>query len=832
MHATPSQRGIVGAVFGSRPDSEYDMAVNRVVIITTLFVAAIIFGHAEQGISFDFIARLYILYLCAAFAIFAHVSARPEPHVGRRAFSMLLDIGALSFVSARIDPNFVGFLYPAYLLVVYGYGFRFGPNWLKASAAVSVGGVIVVIAVAPAWRANALISSGLLVGLVITPIYAHRLVSSLRLAKAQAEASNRAKSMFVAAVSHDLRTPLNAIIGLGDILAVSQPSREDADMARMIGEAGRALLGQIDSVLDFSRLEMQHAPDSVEPVDLLSMVRGVRELLEVSAQSRGVRLTLQVETPIPRIVVTSPRNIKDSLTNLVGNAIKFTNEGFVHINVRTVGVAADRAHLRFEVSDTGIGISAEAQEQIFERFTQADDSIRDRFGGTGLGLAIARQLILALGGEIGVVSAEGQGSTFWFEVDVGVAIEQPEPGRTNRVATVFSDDVDLIDAVRRECAGVRVETSLEAFANEESPEDARSSPIILDAEFCARQSGEGPACAAVGARMARGRGVIITGESGVCCAGGCEIACTALVRRPFHGVDLANALYLASDAASDVRGDIASASSAVVETSILVVEDNRTNQKVIAKMLERAGHRVEVVDNGKTALDLLANHRFDIVLMDINMPGLDGVETTRRLRLFERACAWRTPVIALTADVTSETRTRCMAAGMDECATKPVELPKLLQIIDRLVVEPLERRNGAPSWSPAAGQAQIIEEGGAPEKKSNGLNHQAFADLERLGGREFVREVCEQFVADAAALLDALADAVRNADVEKFREEAHALRSCAANVGARAMYDLCLSWREMSAQELAAEGAACMVRLESEFKSACVQIEPYIRVAA
>ncbi len=832
MSATSSPRDFVGAVLRREPDSEYDMAVNRVVIITTLFVAAIIFGHAEQGISFDFIARLYILYLCAAFAIFAHVSARPEPHVGRRAFSMLLDIGALSFVSARIDPNFVGFLYPAYLLVVYGYGFRFGPNWLKASAAVSVGGVIVVIAVAPAWRANALISSGLLVGLVITPIYAHRLVSSLRLAKAQAEASNRAKSMFVAAVSHDLRTPLNAIIGLGDILAVSQPSREDADMARMIGEAGRALLRQIDSVLDFSRLEMQHAPDSVEPVDLLSMVRGIRELLEVSAQSKGVRLTLRVEMPAPRVVMTSPRNIKDSLTNLVGNAIKFTNEGFIHINVRTVGVAADRARLRFEVRDTGIGISPEAQKQIFERFTQADHSIRDRFGGTGLGLAIARQLVLAIGGEIGVISAEGQGSTFWFEVDVGVAVGLPEPDRANRSVTVYSDDVDLIDAVRRECADVQVKTSLEEFENDESLDDARSSPIILDAEFCARQSGERPACETVGARIARGRGVIITGEGGACCAGGCQIACTALVRRPFSDVDLANALYLVSNSASEVREDLATMSGAAIELSILVVEDNMTNQKVIAKMLERAGHRAEVVDNGKAALDLLANSRFDIVLMDINMPGLDGVETTRRLRLFERACAWRTPVIALTADVTAETRARCIAAGMDECATKPVDLPKLLQIVDRLVVEPLERKNDAPPRLRDARQEPMSAKNNAPEEKSSGLNHQAFVDLELLGGREFVREVCEQFVADAAALLDALADAVRNADVEKFRDEAHALRSCAANVGARAMYDLCLSWREISAQELAAEGAACMVRLESEFKSACVQIEPYIQVAA
>lgn len=686
-------------------DGEYEMAINRVVIITTLFAAGILFGHTDDSVSFDLIARLYALYLCAAFAVFAHVSYRPGAHTLRRTFSLVLDVAALSYVNATIGPSISGYMYTANLLVVWGYGFRYGPRWLTASALLSIVALAGVIVVSPAWRANALASGGVLVGLAITPIYTHKLMRNLWQAKALAEESNRAKSMFIAAVSHDLRTPLNAIIGLGDVLAASKKSGEDADMARMIGDAGRNLLKQIDLILDFSRLEMSRAPVAMEKVDLHATIGELRELLDVSAQAKGVALRVRIDPDAPRHVMTNARHIRDSLLNLVGNAIKFTEHGSVEIRMKRLASEDGGDRLRFEVEDTGIGVSAQAQVQIFDRFSQADDTIRQRFGGSGLGLAITRQLVEALGGRIGVDSVEGKGSVFWFEIMTQVA-----PETSGQVAGV------------------------------------------------------------------EGRPLIHV-QPGV---------------------------------------------------SILVAEDNKTNQKVIAKMLELSGRRVEFAEDGATALRQLAERSFDLVLMDINMPVLDGIEATRRLRASETGTGRRTPVVALTADVTDETRARCLEAGIDDCVTKPIDLPRLLATIDRLALS-----DGAAPINPST-TPERHDEAFAPAARAttSSINLQAILDLDRLGGREFVAEVVAQFVADAAGLLKELALAAQARDGARFRDEVHALRSCSANVGARAIYELCLSWRDMSDAELALAGLESIARLEREYAMACVELEPWLARAA
>ncbi len=808
--------------------NERQMAINRMVITTILFGAVSIFGRSHDSIGSGFMAGAYLAYLALAAIFFVHVQIWPRARAWRCVAVLASDICALSYVAYYSGPAYVGLLYPGYLLIIYGFGFRYGVKWIVASGIMSIVAVGLVVRVSPLWRENDLLAGGLIVGLIIIPAYALNLVRNLWQAKAKAEESARAKSMFVAAVSHDLRTPLNAIIGLGDILAASKLPREEADMARMIGQAGRSLLGQIDSILDFSRLEMSSQPATRDRVDLFAMLRSIRELLDVSAQAKGVRLLLRIDAPTPRWIESNARHIQDSLVNLVGNAIKFTPDGHVEIAVSVARVAGDRARLRFEVRDSGIGMGADEQARIFDRFTQANEGIRETYGGSGLGLAIARQLILGLGGEIGVSSAKGFGSTFWFEFDANIAEAERRPNETRRSAVYVGSDADFVVAAQAGGLALAVRPDLDPCDRESAVAQV---PVIVDLRGRAEiQTAERQA--ALIAQVGRRDAVFIVADPARLDLQSRAAGVSTVLRWPRDSLALAETIFAAGDDERETP-QIVQPRAPAHDLAILVAEDNKTNQKVIGKMLSLVGRTATIVDDGHAALDILAQQRFDLVLMDINMPRVDGIEATRRLRLFERSLGRRTPVVALTADVTDETRARCMAVGIDDCVTKPIDLPTLTAAIDRLLkidlsATPVETKKTSVDAPVEAGS----DEQDAEAAVEDDINAGALADLERLGGADFVREVASQFVADAALILKELAAAAKEGDVEKFRDEAHALRSCSANVGARSIYRLCLSWRQISPEEFAAEGLAHVRKLEQEYDKARAGLAPYIAEAA
>jgi two-component system sensor histidine kinase RpfC len=522
------------------------------------------------------------------------------------------------------------------------------------------------------------------------------------------------------------------------------------------------------------------------------------------------------------------RHIEEILINLGGNAVKFTEQGSVTIAVDAT-THDDEIRLRCEVSDTGIGIAPEAQARIFESFTQADDTIMDRFGGTGLGLAISKQLVEFHGGAIGVESAAGSGSTFWFEINTAAAGVAALPAaRWPGPVVLLSSDQRLRDLAHSAGADIRcVATADEAdqMLAKLRQQGVRRPMAIIDAGVYAAQGG------AVAERMIAAHGpdtvlILVTDEPvvGMLPRALCRLFVTTLVR-PVEAGPLAAALWLAAGSETSAAAAAADAARPAERMrrslAVLVAEDNRTNQMVIAKILERAGHTVKLVDNGEGALDALEDGTFDIVLMDVNMPVMNGIEATKLYR-FASLGNPHVPIVALTADATAEARTRCEEAGMDACVTKPIEPARLLELIDSMV--PL-RAGDAPSVVPEAASLEAARVVPHPKLAGTGvIDRQKLEDLEAIGGKDFVADLVVQFSADAAELVRELDAAAAADDAEAFRERAHALRSGAANIGARGVFDLCLAWRQISANELASKGREHVRKLAEEIDRAAVAL--------
>jgi two-component system sensor histidine kinase RpfC len=801
--------------FRRRPDSEHEMTINRLVfslLILSYLLVAVFTGKSD--------VREPLVTISAYFAFsagfFIHILLRPGISVPRRVLAMFVDLVTLSY-GLHVGNEITSLLYPIYLWTIFGNGFRFGLKYLFLSTAISVAGFSVVVATTDYWWSHLYLAGGLLTGLIILPLYAATLIRKLSAARQQAEQASQAKSRFLASVSHELRTPLNAIIGLSDLMRDTTLDSEQQEMTRTIGTAGRSLLTLINSILDLSRIEERRMESRPVEFDLHALLADVRAILSVQASAKSVRLALHVTTRTPRFVKADRRHLEEILVNLGGNAVKFTERGQVVIAVDAVRRHGGEIRLRCEVSDTGIGIAPDAQARIFESFTQADETIIDRFGGTGLGLAIVKELVEFHRGEIGVESAPGAGSTFWFEIGIETAEAAASPFSPAGVSVVLlSPDERLRELLSASGADVRLVAS---------PEKARPTVDLLRRQGVRRpvaviDAGPRAADAVPAATALMGEAhapmlILVTDEpvAGMPSRDLRSLFVTTL-SRPIDGAGLAAALEVACGNEAPAYGvRDGGTTESKRKLAVLVAEDNRTNQMVIAKILRRAGHDVHLVDNGEAALDALDARDFDIVLMDVNMPVMNGIEATKLYR-FASLGRERVPIIALTADATAEARARCDEAGMDACVTKPIEPARLLEIIEKSALDRANRAAAPPSLN--EGVTRIAEHPKFRPNANQSLNRQTLDDLETIGGKDFVAELVAQFSGDAASTLRDLAAAAADGDVELFRERAHALRSAAANIGALGIYDMCLAWRQIGASELASRGHEYVTRLRDE----------------
>ena len=420
-----------------RANNESQMVLNRFIAGSVVLVFNLwTFASSHWGAPAVYSA---VLYLVLGLVACAHIVIYPAPSPWRRLMAMLLDIGAVSY-ELSIGGVVTSWLFPAYLWIVFGNGFRFGYRFLLLAMALSIVGFTTAAAVNPFWTQRPELIAGVAIGLIIVPLYALAFILTLSKARHQAEEASNAKSLFLANVSHELRTPLNAIIGMGALLQNSRLDLEQAEMAYTIKAAAGSLLTMINGILDLSRIEAGHMPVTDELFDLARLLGEIRTVVLSEARLKGIELSLHVTARTPLLLRGDSRWVREVLLNLIGNAIKFTDTGGVSVGID--GRLLDDSHVRmcFEVVDTGIGIAEEAQERIFDMFTQADEAIVRRYGGTGLGLALCRKVVRMLGGEIGVQSAPGKGSTFRIDLDLEYrTIHSTRSGRIRRHAGICSD---------------------------------------------------------------------------------------------------------------------------------------------------------------------------------------------------------------------------------------------------------------------------------------------------------------------------------------------------------------------------------------------------------
>ena len=811
-----------------RPDTEHEMSFNRVVLVSIVVGYAALVSYLDwdrdQSIFF-YIGLIGGLHILSAILIFAHILWKPGVNPPRRIIAMLIDISSISS-SIHFGGEWCLWLYPLLLWTIFGNGFRFGVRYLFMASAASTTSFALLLAYSPFWHRYPALSWGCLIGLIVLPAYVSVLIRKLSDSIAAAEQANRAKSMFLASVSHELRTPLNAIIGLSDLLDATRLNAEQADMSRTIGEAGRSLLSLINSVLDLSRLEVGKMPFVAEKLDLYALLRRVRNITGAIADKKGVHAFLQIAPDVPQFVMASSRQIEEVITNLASNAVKFTEQGHVSLRVRAESMNDEKVSLIFEVSDTGIGIAKEAQANIFERFMQADESIVDRFGGTGLGLAIVKQMVEQGGGSISVQSAPGEGSTFIVRMSFERTTEPVAVLPSNQPVFVLSQDASILATI-----GEKAPTAQEfgAIANADAAirkakTDGAQRPLVFLDLGC-------PGDLIAMTRLVAGDvgAASLISIVGIGDGGHIDEELTkhfaTLLQRPVTTAMVDRAIRIALPGTSlDSENKPVDKFHARTTGHILVADDNRTNQKVIGKILERAGHTVEFADNGQIAVEKLDAGEFDIAFMDVNMPILNGLEATK---LYRMATLGRrsTPIFALTADVTEVTRTKCEEAGMDGVLGKPIEPPTLLAVVDQQIIAaggPIRRteeKKAAPATAPANSDTIAIDEEDSLAPKGP-IDELALDDLSALGGPEFVREVVDQFVEDAAHIMSGLANAVESQDYRAFRDELHALRSGAANVGARRVFQSCLEWREISPEDLATNGDEHLIELRRQLAEA------------
>ncbi len=751
-------------------------------------------GHAEPLLVFGLLADLVL-----AIALFIAICIWPAPSIPRRSIGMFADAGAATFcifLAGEPGVSMIG----VYLFITFGNGFRYGRTYLFACQALCLIGFSAALVYAPYWVMHRVAGWCLMIALVVLPLYVSTLLKRIEQARAKAVEASRAKSSFLANMSHEMRTPLNGIVGVADLLQTTSLDLQQSELMRLLRHSVMLLRSLVDDVLDISKIEAGRLTIEVAEFDLHATLNGLVRLLRPHAQAKGLSLHAMVDPAIDYRLRGDSHHLRQVLLNLLSNAIKFTERGEIDVDVSLLAETAEGLKVRFEVRDTGIGIGEDVQGRIFERFVQADDSTTRRYGGTGLGTTIAKQLVELMGGAIGVKSTLGVGSTFWFELPllktpltVTHASTLNVDIRASKSAAILVADFQiregLVALVEDACNSMTIAASLETvipqFRKLQEQGITIGAVVVAGSvdsacdvfEQVSNERSEAPIAFIYMSQMAPSEAELarLRNIDGVACL---NFSASSRVLR--------NAIHAAATRNTSDSAEIIDLGRVLQEQRqplrILVAEDNITNQTIIRKLLESAGHTVLLASDGEEALDLYEAGQAELAILDFNMPERSGLEVVTAIRTMEPT-GTRLPVIILSASVTTEARDRARTAGADEFVGKPFEAAGLLQVIDRLARRATRGHQSRFRAAAAAQPATVAL-----------IDHRRIQEVQRISkDAAFIAQLLGGFRGDVETLLKRLDAALAAEQRSALADITHAIRGAALGVGAQQLAARCES---------------------------------------